>query len=569
MVKKRRVNHHKYGNLSDRRPGGSTGMLRSQRPGGKAGGSNKKYAASGNYLSTGRRYRKLVAGKHYHPVRPPHTYNRRNAYDSGFGQDPSDVDLQAIRTPSEDFDEEREWQEFAEEEWQETEEAGEADWQESEPDTGEADWQEEEELPQKRSGKKIIAVMAACLAVLLLAAGGYVYYRLPGRCVKTAIFIEAGDACPVVADFLKWECEQAYIVSGISEDMDFGHVQDYEVVVHLYNQDVTTMLYVVDTIPPRVQTRDKTIMLGDPFSLEDFVESVSDVTDYEAFYQEEPDVKGAGEYTIALEVVDEGGNVTHAHALLEVLQDITPPEIEGVEEITILVGESVSYKRNVTVTDDYDDAVRLEVDNSKVDVDKPGDYPVIYRATDEAGNMTEVATVLHVKAQPTEKSSGNAGGEAVTEETVNAAADKILASITSPSMSQYEIIRAIYDWCHGKIAYVNESSKDNWVEGAYSGLVKKKGDCYTYAMTAKCLLTRAGIINMDIERVRVGNGMHFWNLVDIGEGWHHFDTCRRADGSTFFYLTDAELMAYSDTHTGTEYPNGTHYYDRTLYPEIP
>lgn len=572
MAKKRRVNHYKYGNLPDRRPGGPTGNPQKQ----KAGGLNKRYAAPGNYPGTGRRQRKSMPGKYYHPVRPPHIYRSRKVYVSDFDREPleeeyyeQEVYLPEINISSQDYDEGEDWQEYAEEDWQESEQeyTEEADWQESEQQPEEEDWQEDEP-PQKRGGKKVLAVMAICL-VLLLAIGGYVYYRLPQRCVKTAIFIEAGDACPAVADFLNWECGQAYIVSGISDDMDFRHVQNYEVVIHLYSQNVTTILYVVDTVPPRVQTQNKTIMLGEPFSLEDFVESVSDITDYEVSYQEEPDVESGGEYTIALEVVDEGGNVTHAHALLEVLQDVTPPEISGVEEITILVGESVSYKRNVTVTDDYDDAVRLEVDNSEVDVDKPGDYPVIYRATDKAGNMTEVATVLHVKAPVVEKPAVGVGGEVVTEETVNAAADQLLASITDSSMSQYEIIKAIYDWCHAKIAYVNGASKDNWVQGAYDGLVKKKGDCYTYAMTAKCLLNRAGITNMDIERVRVGNGMHFWNLVDIGEGWHHFDTCRRADGSTFFYLTDAELMAYSETHTGKEYPNGTHYYDRTLYPEIP
>ena len=56
--------------------------------------------------------------------------------------------------------------------------------------------------------------------------------------------------------------------------------------------------------------------------------------------------------------------------------------------------------------------------------------------------------------------------------------------------------------------------------------------------------------------------MHYWNLIDIGEGWHHFDTCRRVDGSTFFYKTDAELMAYSNSH------DGTHNYDRSRYPDI-
>ena len=131
------------------------------------------------------------------------------------------------------------------------------------------------------------------------------------------------------------------------------------------------------------------------------------------------------------------------------------------------------------------------------------------------------------------------------------------------------MIKAIYDWCHSKIAYTEGTSKTDWVEGAYSGIVKRRGDCYAYAMSAKCLLTQAGITNMDIERAPLTNRKHFWNLVDIGEGWHHFDTCRRSDGSTFFYLTDAELMAYSEAHITRSYPMGTHYYDRSLYPEIP
>ena len=157
----------------------------------------------------------------------------------------------------------------------------------------------------------------------------------------------------------------------------------------------------------------------------------------------------------------------------------------------------------------------------------------------------------------------------LTEELVNAEADKLLAAITDPSMSQYEICRAIYNWCNKKIAYQDGAPKTNWVVGAYCGLVERRGDCFTFAMTSKCLLTRAGITNMDIQRVRIGNSMHFWNLVDIGEGWHHFDTCRRGDGATFFYLTDAELMAYSEAHISSTYPLGTHFYDRTLYPEIP
>ena len=92
----------------------------------------------------------------------------------------------------------------------------------------------------------------------------------------------------------------------------------------------------------------------------------------------------------------------------------------------------------------------------------------------------------------------------MTEETVNAEADKVLASITNPDMTQYEILKAIYEWCHSQIAFVDEAPKDDWVTGAYYGLILRKGDCFAYAMTAKCLLTRAGIPNMDIQRIPHG-----------------------------------------------------------------
>lgn len=348
----------------------------------------------------------------------------------------------------------------------------------------------------------------------------------------------------------------------------FDHVEDIQVAVHLYHRDILSVLHVADTTPPELKTRDKTIMLGDAFTVEDFVEQVSDATDCEIFLKEVPDIRKGGTYHIILGAKDEGGNITEERVRLEVIEDVTPPVIEGVAELTVVAGGTVSYKRNVTVTDDHDAEVKLEVDNSQVDIGTPGDYPVIYRAADKYGNTAEVSTVIHVIEE--RKAVEETGQEIViTEEIVNAEADKILQSITDPSMSQYEVIQAIYNFTNKKIAYVNGTPKSDWVTGAYYGLVKRRGDCFAFAMASKCLLNRAGITNMDIQRVRIGNSMHFWNLVDIGEGWHHFDTCRRGDGATFFYLTDAELMAYSDAHISNTYPLGTHYYDRTLYPVIP
>ena len=424
---------------------------------------------------------------------------------------------------------------------------------------------EEGDYRPKKKYKRLLFLFA--LLFFIGVAGGFLYAEMPRYFVKEELTVEAGTACPSAADFLKHGDGGKATLSGISEDTVFEHVEDIPVTVHVYLWDVPSVVHVTDTVAPELVTKDREIMLGEPFEVDDFVEHVSDITSCEVSWETEPVITAGGVYTVVLEAVDEGGNRTRSEAGLTVVEDTTAPVIEGVQELTAGVGKSVSYKRGITVTDDHDEDVTLEIDNSRVDLDTPGDYEVVYSATDKAGNKTEISTILHVIEEP----MVGADGEeiVVTEEMVNAQADKILAEITDSSMSQYEVIQAIYNWCNKKIAYLDGVPKTNWVMGAYEGLIERRGDCFTFAMSSKCLLNRAGITNMDIERVRVGDSMHFWNLVDIGEGWHHFDTCRRGDGATFFYLTDAELMAYSEAHISAKYPNGTHYYDRSLYPEIP
>ena len=388
--------------------------------------------------------------------------------------------------------------------------------------------------------------------IILLALAGVIYILLPYCCVMEQVTIEAGESCPGAAAFLKWENKNASLVSGINENTVFHHVGDHDVTVRVYGRNVASVLHVKDTVAPEVVTKDVTLFGGGNVEIEDFVVEIKDETPYSVRFVQEPDCLAAGVSTVLLEVQDEGGNVTTAKARLEVIYDTEPPVIHGVGELTMTAGGSISYKKGVTVTDDFDQDVKLDVDTSAVDTSKPGDYTVIYTAVDNAGNRASVSAVLHV--QPVTV-------DTVTEEIIYAEADKILAAILTDSMSQYDQAKAIYDWCHSKIAYSDGTPKTDWVQGAYRGIVDRKGDCYVYAATAKCLLTRAGIKNMDIEKIPAAS-MHYWNLIDIGDGWYHFDTCRRKDGSTFFYKTDAELMEYSNTH------NKSHNYDKSLYPEI-
>ena len=48
------------------------------------------------------------------------------------------------------------------------------------------------------------------------------------------------------------------------------------------------------------------------------------------------------------------------------VEDTQPPEITGTKDLTVAVGESLSYRTGVTVTDDVDESVQLQVDSSGV-----------------------------------------------------------------------------------------------------------------------------------------------------------------------------------------------------------
>lgn len=229
--------------------------------------------------------------------------------------------------------------------------------------------------------------------------------------------------------------------------------------------------------------------------------------------------------------------------------DTQAPVISGAHDLEILEGESVAYRKGVTVTDNDPAGAVLEIDSSGVDPETPGVYEAAYIASDPSGNSSRVTVTVTVKARP----SRLAEAEAL--------ADEVLKGILTPEMGPREKTEAIYDYITGSLLYVERAERGDWVRAALEGLEDRRGDCYVYACTAKLLLTRAGIDNRDIEK-DTASGVHYWNLVDIGGGWLHFDTTPRTDRPRILLWTDARLTAFSEAH------GNTHDYDHDQYPGV-
>lgn len=369
--------------------------------------------------------------------------------------------------------------------------------------------------------------------------------------VKESVQLEAGsDLSLTTFDFADHGNWPAAFITNLNT-LDCSTPTQYEIQLDVNGRKVSSIIDVVDTTPPTATITDQETYLDQAIEAEAFVSNIVDASEVTCFFLKAPNVtkEGTREVTIILE--DAYGNKSQHKASLLVKRDTDPPVFSGIHDITIYEGQAISYKKNITAIDGKDGEVDFKVNSSKVKPKKPGSYEVIYTAVDEAGNEAVEKIIVTVKKLE------------ITEDAVNSLADEILENITEPDMTKQEIAYEIFKYVKGSIAYTGTSDKTNVVKEAYRGIKSKVGDCFTYYALSEVLLTRAGIENMRVTRVG-GKTQHFWNLINCGDGWYHFDSARNSDGTETFMMTDAEVEKLTKKR-------GRNYYvfDTDQYPATP
>lgn len=461
--------------------------------------------------------------------------------------------------------------------------------------------------------KKKAAAAAIAFIVVVAAAAAFIVYE--NSLVYKNCRVEAGIAVDV-SDFLKKTDEKAYI-KGNNGVVDTSVPGKYRIKIKTGLFCHKSTLIVQDTIAPDLQVKDMITGYGETLEASDFVVSVTDATSVEITFSSEVDFKTDGEQQVEIAAKDLGGNITKKTAVLTVrpvknsltieagstvpeaeefvldkeiknvsilsdiseietnhvaeyevliqvaentytvvlkVQDTEPPVITGAVNQTIYEGNSISYRNIVKAIDNCPEGLELSIDSSEVNVNKAGTYTVYCTATDAAGNTANASFTVTVLVHDYSQSA------------VYAMADSILANLITQDMSQYEKAQKIFWYVRNNMSFYDSSEKDNWIKAAGEAMTNRSGDCYNYACLSKVLLTRAGIKNMDIEMIPKGNQLHYWNLVDIGDGhgWYHFDTTPRIpDRPTIFLWTDSQMMEYSAAHSNC------FNYDKSAYPEIP
>lgn len=151
-----------------------------------------------------------------------------------------------------------------------------------------------------------------------------------------------------------------------------------------------------------------------------------------------------------------------------------------------------------------------------------------------------------------------------TQEEFDQAVSDVLESIIKEDMTPMEQAKAVFSYVHNNIRYTGKADKSDWMNGAYVGLTTMKGDCFTYYAVSRALLTSLEIDNLEVQRVG-GKTQHFWNLVNCGDGWYHFDACPRSikmPSFNSFMVTDEQVAAFT-AMAGRNYYD----FDGSLLPE--
>ena len=423
---------------------------------------------------------------------------------------------------------------------------------------------------------KLLVAAAVILLLTVLVAGVIGFYQNETSLLNSEVTIEAGTVKPDISMYFNGELTFPDLMKcNLSfDEVNINLPQTVNFNINIYGLNYPCKLYIVDTVPPTgegvAQETFAGLELPDALSC---ITNIHDVTDVTAYWKNVPDMSYGGNLFATAALVDACGNETLITVPFSVTRDSTPPEIKGALDFEAYIGDSITYRSTLIVTDDYDPDPVITIDNSAVNADEEGVYEVIYTATDFSGNSTSVTVDLTIKEKP----EGYIEPEVVYE-----AAREILDEITEPGMTEEEIALQIVWWCRYNIRFILKTNSDSWTEAAYNAFLYRTGNCYSTVYAVKVLLDVAGIENMIIERWPYETATHFWNYVKLNGQWYHCDaTWREGYDSYFFMYTTKELQNFwQGGWNGFQYrvddypPSATesvqsriHYKDHTIDPE--
>ena len=171
-----------------------------------------------------------------------------------------------------------------------------------------------------------------------------------------------------------------------SVKLDLSHVSTevgkYQGTIEYFGEKQTFEILVVDTVKPKVQLKKVqwNIQLGQTIKAESLIKNIEDRSQTEVYFYDEKSKQKSKSKSYNVEGSYIEKIVVEANKVL--------PEINGVKDITIKVGEKIDLLKGITAIDDLEGDItsRIIVEGT-VNSEEPGDYQIVYTVKDNAGNV--------------------------------------------------------------------------------------------------------------------------------------------------------------------------------------
>ena len=164
------------------------------------------------------------------------------------------------------------------------------------------------------------------------------------------------------------------------------------------------------------------------------------------------------------------------------------------------------------------------------------------------------------------------------EAQLDAKVAEVLASMDLEGKTDYQKVKAIYDWLCANVTYDYENLNNQGYllkHSAYAAMIHKTAVCQGYALAFYRMALELGIDARYISGIG-GSGRHGWNIVELEELYYNLDSTWDAGSASYSYFLTSDANFYD--HTRDEefttaafyaaYPMGTTNYVPAVPPDL-
>lgn len=334
----------------------------------------------------------------------------------------------------------------------------------------------------------------------------------------------------------------------IDNQVNNQELGQYMIQYQYRNKVFDLKVYIDDTLPPQFDMKHIKILKNSFVDPKTMVENIQDDSSTIVYFKEDYIFNEIKRYKVCVVVEDEYENKTEKYAYVMVVEkDEEPPIIEGLDVLRVSLHEKVDLKKGVKVIDDIDLKPQLIIDDHDLNLNKAGNYHVIYHVEDKYGNKASYTRTIQV-VSPYDNKEAIADGKKTCYLTFDDGPShntkkvldilekyqiKATFFVTAENKEYAKYIKEAYQKGHTIGLHAYEHDYEHLYTASKSFLDDlKKNDEYVYQQTGvhtKVMRFPGGSSNMVSAKYNKGI-MHVLTKKVIDQGYQYYDwNCMNGD----------------------------------------